>query len=431
MEPQWNLEVSGIPILAKRVDPLTSAKIRSLKPGNTTTELVDGHVPGLRVRMTPNGVKTWSLNIRDAKGQRRRFDVGRDLGLREARDRASEIRQQVRSGADPTAERRASKLRSEAAKSGTGTFGSVVADYFASGNGSLLHSRAEQKRRIRNVFAKHLGRPAVEISPAEFQIAADKHSSASSAGHAVAYVRPLAAWASRRGLMQRGFTDLEKPAARSEANDTAIGQRFLTQDELAKILPALGSRGHNAAARFMLLTACRLEEACGATWAEIDLEHGSWTIPASRRKDTRSKLRVKQVPPIDHAVILPRQAIELLSRSLEPAEPDVLVFRGERGAKLQNWDRWTKLISAETGITGWDRHALRRTTATMAGDLDAPPHVISAMLGHRNIGSQLTAGYSKARYGEEVGRHLQLVADRLQAIESGEFAGSYLHQPTP
>lgn len=404
--------------MAKRVKPLSSAQVRNLKPGKTTIELVDGAVPGLRVRMTPGGVMTWSLNVRDRRGERRRFDVGRGLGLAVAREKAEQLRRQIREGTDPTAEKRASRARAKDAETGIGTFGSVVAAYFKSGPGNLLHSRAEQERRIRDVFAKHLQRPAVEISPADLQITADNHPSASSAGHAVAYIRPLAAWASKRELMRRGFHEVEKPAGTdTSADNGAIGQRTLSPAELTGLLPKIGRQGHDAAARFMLLTGCRLEEACGATWSEIDFEVGTWTIPASRRKDTRSKLRAKRVPQSDHVVMLSGQALDLL-REIEHREPASLVFRGERGAKLQNWDRWTKSIASASGIAGWDRHTLRRTTATMAGQLGAPPHVISALLGHRNIGGQLTAVYSKARYTEEVAHFLQLVADRLYAIEN-------------
>ena len=91
--------------------------------------------PALRVRMTPNGVMSWSLNIRDAKGERRRFDVGRGLGLAEARRKAEELRRQIRDGADPAAEKTAKRRRAKAASLGIGTLGSVVAAYFESGPG--------------------------------------------------------------------------------------------------------------------------------------------------------------------------------------------------------------------------------------------------------------------------------------------------------
>ena len=95
------------------------------------------------------------------------------------------------------------------------------------------------------------------------------------------------------------------------------------------------------------------------------------------------------------------------------------VFVGERGGRLQNWDRWLKTVARETEVSGWSAHALRRTAATLAADLGAEPHVISVLLGHKNIGGQLTATYSKSRYRREHAEALQRLADHVEAIESG------------
>jgi hypothetical protein len=71
--------------MAKRVPPLSAVTLTKFKPDPIKVlELVDGAVPGLRVRITPAGTRSWSLNIR-AQGKMRRFDVGRSLGLAEAR----------------------------------------------------------------------------------------------------------------------------------------------------------------------------------------------------------------------------------------------------------------------------------------------------------------------------------------------------------
>ena len=64
-------------------------------------------------------------------------------------------------------------------------------------------------------------------------------------------------------------------------------------------------------------------------------------------------------------------------------------------------------------------HALRRTTATFAGDLGCAPHVISAMLGHRVIDGALIAGYNKSQFTPEVADALQRVGDFLESLESG------------
>ena len=91
--------------MAKRVPPLSAATLTKFKPDPVKVlELVDGAVPGLRVRITPAGTRSWSLNIR-AQGKMRRFDVGRSLGLAEARLKAEDLRRKIKDGADPTAEK--------------------------------------------------------------------------------------------------------------------------------------------------------------------------------------------------------------------------------------------------------------------------------------------------------------------------------------
>jgi integrase len=222
---------------------------------------------------------------------------------------------------------------------------------------------------------------------------------------------------------------LEKPHA--DADEEAEGQRVLTHEELRGVLPHLNDP-YGRCCRFMLLTAARLREATDATWAEIDLEAGAWTIAPARRKDTRSRVRRKQTPSQPHVVPLSRQAIDLLKEVLEgerrrrglvgitaAIKADDRVFVGERGGRLQNWSRWLKLTSRTTHVTGWSDHALRRTAATLAADLGTEPHVISVLLGHKNIGGQLTATYSKSRYRREHAEALQRLADCVEAIESG------------
>jgi integrase len=69
---------------------------------------------------------------------------------------------------------------------------------------------------------------------------------------------------------------------------------------------------------------------------------------------------------------------------------------------------------------GVSPHALRRTCATLAGDLGYPPYVVQALLGHRTIGGALHAGYNQSRYRREVAEVLQKVADVIDALAAGE-----------
>jgi integrase len=413
--------------MAKRVPPLSSAQISNLKPyPGKVRELVDGAVPGLRLRVTPSGTRTWSLNIR-AAGRMRRFDVGSSLGLAEARRKAEDLRRQIREGADPAAGRRALRARAKAAEEGIGTFGSVIDSYFSTGPGAGLRSRLEQVKRLRSVFGVHLAVPALEVGSVALQLTVDAHGAKTAAARAVAYLGPILKWGVKRSLIKAAF-ELEKPAA--DFDEDAIGQRVLTPGELRSVIPRLNDP-HGRCCKFMLLSAVRLREATEATWAEIDRDAGTWTISPARRKDTRSRIRRKQAATQPHLVPLSRQALKLLDevREAERARrhlagitseisADDPVFVGDRGGRLQNWDRWLKIVARQTKVSGWSAHTLRRTSATLAADLGTEPHVISVVLGHKNVGGQLTATYSKSRYRREHAEALQRLADQIDAIEN-------------
>lgn len=72
--------------MPKRVAPLNATQVERIKSGE---ELIDGHVPGLRVTRTAAGL-SWGLSVR-VKGARRWIRVGVGIGLAEARRRAERL----------------------------------------------------------------------------------------------------------------------------------------------------------------------------------------------------------------------------------------------------------------------------------------------------------------------------------------------------
>jgi integrase len=261
------------------------------------------------------------------------------------------------------------------------------------------------------------------------QLTVDAHAAKTAAARAVAYLKPVLKWAAKRALVKAVF-DLEKPHADVE-EESGVGQRVLTHDELRAVVRVFDDP-HGRCCKFLLLTAARLREATEATWAEFGRDEATWAVSPSRRKDTRSRTRRKQVPSQPHVVPLSRQALELLEevRSAERQRRELAgitaeisnddpIFVGERGGKLQNWDRWLKIVAVDTEVSGWSAHTLRRTAATLAADLGAEPHVISVLLGHKNVGGQLTSTYSKSRYRREHAETLQRLADQIDVIAHG------------
>ena len=191
---------------------------------------------------------------------------------------------------------------------------------------------------------------------------------------------------------------------------------MLSRDELKRLLPVLeaSSRPYAAALRFMAMTLARREEVGTARWRDLDLETATWVIPVT--KNGRP-----------HVVPQPRQAVDLLRSRLPngadgaafdpPAE--VLIFATETGGALVNWDRECKAFMAASETTGWTRHDLRRTGATLLGEMGELPHVIEACLNHSSIHSQLAALYNRTRYRPQVAAALQRLADAFDGLTLG------------
>ncbi len=408
--------------MPKRSDPLAANFLKTVKyvPGGKN-EYADGG--NLYLRIFGSGGWTWVLKMR-CKGEMGTFPVGDDLGLKDARDAASALRPKIKAGYNPNEEKQLQRQRQKSAKLGVGTLEAIVDAYFETGQGAGNRTKAEQRKRIKSVFASHLKKPGVDLIMSKLQITADNHPSKTSAARAVAYLNPILKWAAKRDLTPHGIL-LEKPHT-TVSEDDEEGQRELTDEEVKALLPHLHD-AYGRCARFMLLTAGRRSEVTEATWAEFDLEGRIWTLPAKRRKDTRSKVKKKKAPQKPFKIPLSEEAIALLEevKALELQRRKVMqieeslttatrVFTGNRGGNLVNWDRWLKVVSPKANVFNWSAHDLRRTTSTMVGNLGFAPHVGSVLLGHKNIGGQLLADYNKSPYFKEHKDALAAVGNKIK-----------------
>jgi integrase len=374
-------------------------------PQTGRRELADAGCPGLRLRVTPAGSATWVLACRDRLGRMRRFPLGSypAIGISEARSEARALHTKVRQeGVDPIAERRRERAIGKAAKVGIGTLAAVLAIYERH-QGKNLKSWPSSRVRIERVFKPLLRRAVAELELSELQMAADAYHATQSAAFAVRTIRPALKWAAHRGYIAAELAGIRTPATVKRR------RRVLNRDELAALLPVLrqSTKPHAAAIRFMLLTLARLGEAGSARWRDLDMVQETWAIKETKNGEP-------------HTVPLSRQAVQLLS-AIKPADanPDALIFATSTGAPLGNWDRETKALHYRSGTTGWHRHDLRRTGATMLGEMGELPDIIEAALNHTSIRSPLAATYNRSRYRPRVAAALQRLADALDGIETG------------
>jgi integrase len=260
------------------------------------------------------------------------------------------------------------------------------------------------------VFKPLLARPLVSLKAPDFQMLADGYRAQHAAGAAIRYVRPILKWATTRGYTASEIASLHPPVPIRRR------RRILSDAEMAAVLSVLraSDRPHAAAMLFMLLTLCRRQEVALARWRDVNMETRTWTIPETKNGEM-------------HVVPLSTQGMNLL-RSRLPFEakgrsgrldPGMLIFATSAGTPLGNWDRETKALQEASGTSGWTRHDLRRTGATMLGEMGEMPDIIEAALNHVSIRSPLAATYNRSRYRPQVAVALQRLADALEGIEAG------------
>ncbi len=415
-----------------RVTDAAIKKIIADAAAGVRSELTDASTPGLKIRAARDGRAIWSLKLRDHTGAQVRVTIGEypHIGIADARREAAVTRHQVRyEGKDLNAEKRAARQKAGTPVDGTPAEMTLTGllDEFTRVVKHDSQTWPDYRRRIELVFKALLDKPASSLSLADLQRLADTYKALGGASRSVAYLRPVLKWGAARDYVDFKTTLISPPRPNMQR------ERFLTVDELKALVTVLrgevgptGKRaayGHHRTALLMILyTATRRNEVCGATWAEFDLDptdgsQPTWTIPASRIKDTRravSKSRKKKPP---HVLPLPRQVVDFVrARRPENWRPDDLVFPNEAGGGLGGWDRATKHLFDVTGTSGWTRHDLRRTAATMMGEMGTLPHVIESVLNHATIHSSLADTYNRSRYLTEVGEALQKWADWIDGL---------------
>ena len=357
---------------------------RAKPPPHGRIEYFDAAFPGLALRITDNGGKSWCAFYR-FKGRLRRFTIGRYPAIKpvQARREAAAALERVREGVDPAEEKQAQR---EMRTPETDTFGAVALDYVERhhGKNSRKSTYLEAKRDIeRNVLPKWRNRPIASISRRDVLDLIDgiiARGAEVQANRTLARLRALFNWAIEKDRVAVSPVARMKLPTQEHARD-----RVLSDDELRWLWRACDQVGwpFGPLVKLLLLTAQRRDEVAGMEWSEIDLLKRVWTIPRHKAKNDRV-----------HEVQLSEAAIEVL-RSL-PRIGDGLVFTTTGETAVSGFSKAKRRLDAvmleakraELGtrrgdaIPGWTLHDLRRTAATGMARMNIPPHVVDKILNH-------------------------------------------------
>jgi integrase len=371
--------------------------------------LSDGE--GLSLVVSKSGRKKWVLRYQ-VDGVRRDKGLGSypEVGLKDARRKASEDRALIANGIDPIDDRRASR---KAAKQ-IPTFGEIAQRVIADAH------RRSSNAKVRYQWARHLGpaysgpllgRPVHEITTLD-----------------VAAVLPPV-WRSKPEVARKLYPAIRRVFEHArvvlrDEHGIAVSDNPACWEDLKAMgfeAPAQLSRGRYpslpyarapefvaalqtrdaATARaleFLILTNVRTDAVLKLRWNEIDLEGAIWTIPLTSLKDRKHRSEGFRVP-------LSRRAVEIIKEMQEGRVSDY-VFPGQApGKPLSNMAFLTLLkrmnagselrwIDPSTGrpITA---HGFRSSFRTWAEEVATFPHaVIEQAMGHQ-VGNRVERAYRR------------------------------------
>ncbi len=397
--------------------PLTDVQIRNAKPSPRPRKLFDGR--GLYLLLTPTGGRWWRLKYRAPDGREKLLSLGTypEVGLREARDTRDEKRKLLRSGIDPTEQRKEAKAAAIVAeRREQDSFEAVAREWFEKFSATWApgHARTIIARLERDVFPWMGGRPIGEITSMELLEVLRRveargaletaHRIKQVCGQAFKYAiatgrAPCDPSADLRGAL---------PPVKEE-HHAAVTK----PTEVAALMRAIdGYQGTfvvRCALRLAPLVFVRPGELRKAEWSELDLDAALWRIPAERMK-----MRT------EHLVPLSGQAVKIL-RELHPLTgAGRYVFPSARSAVRPMSENAVlaalrRLGYARDQMTG---HGFRTMASTLLNEQGWPADAIERQLAHAERDGVRDA-YNRAEYLTERRKMMQGWADYLDRLTAG------------
>lgn len=424
---------------------LTDTSVRQARPRAAEYQLHAGDVPGLFLRVRPNGSKDWLFRytLNDA---RRKIAVGNypTVSLAEARGKAQELRHQIANNIDPQLQRIKEEADRRAIEALVGALPQTLRQLFDLWEQRELRARKDHGKEVRRKFEK-------DVLPrlGDFRLADLRRAHITEILDAVrARGAPRIASMLLSDLRQmfmfgvvREILPADPTAGLKKSNWGGKGNerdRVLSEAEirqLAKALPATLTEENQRAIWIMLSTCCRIGEITKARWVDVDFETRTWKIPESKNG--------KQ-----HVVNLSDFALDQF-RALERNAENVAQKRAERNGKDTEMSEWVmparhhdgcvcskslnkQIADRQRGSVGamsrrspdtnglalpngkWTPHDLRRTGATLMGELGIRVEVIEKCLNHTEQ-NRLIRIYQRQEQRDQMRMGWALLGTTLQA----------------
>jgi len=203
------------------------------------------------------------------------------------------------------------------------------------------------------------------------------------------------------------------PAIRKMKKEEPTRDRFLTDEEIQKLWPAMDELSPNMRDihKLLLLTGQRTQDVCSMKIADINVERKEWTVPAPPRGKNK-KPNTLPLPPLAWEIIEQRlnQKGEWIFPSKHNTTRPGYTGRGHVNTTKHARNTLTKI----TGVEGWTGHDLRRTLRTLLSRAGILPHIAERVIGHIQQGVE--GIYDRYAYLEEKKQALLKIEKMIRKI---------------
>lgn len=158
------------------------------------------------------------------------------------------------------------------------------------------------------------------------------------------------------------------------------------------------------AVEFLTLTAARSGEARGATFAEIDVNAATWTIPAERMKAGKA-----------HVVPMCERALAIVEAMRQRAAGDLIFEGGVAGRPLSD-TALTKALRVASPDKSATVHGMRSAFRDWCGDHTEFPREVAEMALAHNVGGAVELAY---RRGDALAKRRKLMEAWASYCEAG------------
>lgn len=433
--------------MAKQLLTDTKCENSRLKTGEKL--LADGDGLFLRLRRIEGDnartVKTW-LYVFTLHGKRGKQGLGvyPAVGLAEARQRAQDSRGYVAKGLDPIAATEAAE-RERQAKEAAREARPTVLGLFEKWHKQEASKRKDEGKEIRRAMEKDvlplIGKLyADELKRRDVMRVLDEVKARKVtryANYLLQYLRQMFKFAVLRDIAAADPTfGIEK---KNVGGRDVERDRVLTAAEihdLAQRMPHSGLTPMAQAAFWLIFaTCCRVGELSRARWTEFDEEARTWTIPAEHSKNGRAHLihlspfamrqfEILKQHRTSKTWVLARAAQRKAGERSPDEKPEAESHISTKSLQKQFRDRQrseqikrrsSKLGALALKSGAWTAHDLRRTGATLMGELGVRSDVIDRVLNHVET-KKVTRIYQRQELLAERAEAFAKLGERLELL---------------